>query len=184
MLQWVDRYNQGRETGNIVAFPATAYLLSWEWAQPSEEPFIDPRALCLLHGAVYVIAAMLAAGDGFLANARDRCSRPLSGARGNRILWLLGWIVIPAYAFYCVSTGAESTLKKGVWTPGFTSPTWWLVMLGQRSWVIWWAPALCAGRGNLYCSRRALRFSASKTRRRVRCVGDHLRALWRHLSDD
>ena len=64
----------------MVAFPATAYLLSWEWAQPSEEPFVDPRALRLLHGAVYVITAMLLLGDDLLAT----CSNHFAAAAERR----------------------------------------------------------------------------------------------------
>jgi hypothetical protein len=55
------------------------------------------------------------------------------------MLWILAWIVIPSYAFYCVSMGAQSTLVKGVWTPGYASPNWWLVLLGD--WLRtarWW----------------------------------------------
>ncbi len=145
MLQWVDGYNRGRETQNLFTFPATAYLLSWEWAQPTEEKFIDPRALKLLHGAVYVTVALLLLGllpwrrrqtvtrvsnpcpDG-TARVENPC---YTDALGRRVLWIFGWIILPAYAFYCVSMGADSTLNKGVWNAGFVSPNWAVVELWQ-----------------------------------------------------
>ena len=65
-----------------------------------------------------------------------------------KLLWIAAWIVIPAYAFYCVSMGATSKLDKGVFTPGYASPNGWIVVLGAwirslRFWAIA-MPRFCA----------------------------------------
>jgi hypothetical protein len=124
MLQWVDLYNKDRTPGNLVGFPVTAYLMSWEWTQPSEEPNVDPRALKLLHGSVYAIATVLLIGLLPWRKTRDSdIATEVAMPVGRKTLWMLGWILIPAYAFYCVSMGGKSTLQKNSWTSGYTSPT-------------------------------------------------------------
>ncbi len=45
------------------------------------------------------------------------------------MLWVVGWIVVPAYAFCCISTAPASKLSKGTYTAGFDSPTQLLVEL-------------------------------------------------------
>ena len=117
MLQWVDEYNDGRDGVGLMQYTATAYLYSWEWTMPWQERFVDARALKLLHAAGEVIGVLLVAG--LVLGVRRRGDR-LGGdmpaeagtPAGTPMLWILAWIVVPAYAFYCVSDGTIAGLSK------------------------------------------------------------------------
>jgi hypothetical protein len=159
---WVDEYNQARTGPDLLRFTTTAYLMSWEWTQPEEEKFVDARALKLLHGAVYAMGALLVVG---LIRWKRRSATEVAQPPGRPLLWILGWIVVPAYVSYCVSMGSGSKLVKGVWTPGFASPNWWLVELSD--WVrdarIWALGVACVIAICFYISGRTFRERFAKT---------------------
>lgn len=130
-IGWIDEYNRGRDGGDLVQYAATSFLLSWEWTMPQQERFMEPRTLKMLHGATYGIAGLLAIGlVCWSVRKNPRAARPSPPAKarspkalvGRPMLWVAGWIVVPTYAFYCISMAPTSLLKHDQWLPGFESP--------------------------------------------------------------
>src|SRR3954447_21786213 len=109
--------------------------MSWEWPTQWQATRIDPRVVKLLHGAGYVTIGLIGLG---LIPWR-RAARVENPCYGRSLVWILAWIIVPAYAFYCVSMGAQSRLSKGVWTSGFVSPNLMLMAIEQLLAPLrWW----------------------------------------------
>jgi hypothetical protein len=101
-IQWVEPYNAGRSGPSLVGYTASAFLTSWEWPRTDDARDITPRTLRLLTAGTLSIAAALALG--LLPIPWARRLNPSPGIGGWRsALWLMLWLSIPPYAFYCVS---------------------------------------------------------------------------------
>ncbi len=106
-LIWIRDYVRGREGPNLFLFDATAYLTGWEWPAPRWWSLIPVDVAQILAGvSLFIIVLLLLA---FLP------WRTLAGAAKDRntarvlpVLWLLLWVVVPAYAVYCVSFKASA----------------------------------------------------------------------------
>jgi hypothetical protein len=133
-LGWINAYNRGRDTLDLIAFTATAHLYSWEWPRYSERTNargqtvaviddakeIAPRVVRWLKVAGVTIGALLLIGlfpwpRRWTAFGKRNIS-PLaeSGRPGQgdmSLFWpwpasaaiVLAWIVVPTYAWYCMS---------------------------------------------------------------------------------
>lgn len=113
-LHWVEPYNAGRNAMDLLLFTTTAHLYSWEWTRPRDADQINPSALRWLKIAGIVILSLLALGalpwprewTGFPTAGM---SPPPNGVDAPMFRWpralaiLMAWLVLPAYAFYCMS---------------------------------------------------------------------------------
>jgi hypothetical protein len=142
-IPWVGPYNRGRTWVDLLRYTGTAFLYSWEWPRPVEEPGVRLRTLRLMKGAAIGLGALLALG--MLPWQALRRPGNLSTGPPPRMLpvvWIALWIILPAYGFYCIS------VKPAVW------PIDWLasmvvvnapppvqpkpVMDGQWHQQLWW----------------------------------------------
>jgi hypothetical protein len=101
-INWVDRYNTGRSGPSLVGFTASAFLTSWEWPRDADLGQVAPRTLRLLTIGVLSIAAALALGLLPWPWARRMSPNPALGG-WRSAMWLILWLVVPPYGFYCVS---------------------------------------------------------------------------------
>ncbi|HTL30445.1 MAG TPA: glycosyltransferase family 39 protein [Tepidisphaeraceae bacterium] len=117
---WVPWYNQGRSTSELVLYATTAFLFSWEYPPAGQVPTIPPRAYKILIAATWILIGLLALGVFPWRRGGDRRTEvrpPNEWWRG--LLWVECWILLPAYAFYCVTI------------PNYLTPVDWLRALGQ-----------------------------------------------------
>jgi hypothetical protein len=132
-IYWVGPYNEGRTWTDLLRYTGTAFLYSWEWPRPVEESGVNVRTLKLLKGAAIGLAVLLALGMFPWRSVRDEQAErkrgfepilkesPGNESVGNfgvappndklprpplRVLpamWLVTWIILPAYLFYRIS---------------------------------------------------------------------------------
>jgi hypothetical protein len=133
-LQWVREYNDGRPAIEMPTYALTAYLTGWELPKPSEMSQIDVRTRRLLCGSCLAIAALLALGL-FPWRSRQRWTTAADGVtiplRWRPLLWIVLWIVLPAYACFIVSLPYKVTPAQAQCRP--------------RDWIM---PAIVAARGH------------------------------------
>ncbi|MGH7178444.1 MAG: glycosyltransferase family 39 protein [Tepidisphaeraceae bacterium] len=120
-LQWIPLYNAGRTGPTLVGYASTAFLTGWEWPRERDYNRVAPDTLRTLKGACVTLAIVLGLGifpwpRRWMGWASEgEVPDPTRAWRGWRVpLWLTIWLVLPAYAFYCVSM------------PDFASPRVWL----------------------------------------------------------
>jgi hypothetical protein len=102
---WVGPYNEGRTWSDLLRYTGTAFLYSWEWPKPVEEPGISVRTLKLLKGAAIGLGIVLALGMfpwRSLRGREDELSRPRP--RVLPALWLAVWT-------FCRPTSATASPK-------------------------------------------------------------------------
>jgi hypothetical protein len=143
-LQWVPLYNAGRDGPELLRYEQSAFLTGWEGPKPSEESQVRVRTLRLLKGGFWAIVGLAALGllpwprraittlplfefNGDLPVFppkplwRRLPPWPLLPEDAIAALWLILWIVVPTYAFYCVSIRGYASpgdwidLLKDVW---------------------------------------------------------------------
>ena len=120
-LGWINSYNRGRDTADLIAFTATAHLYSWEWPRYSERvgrkgekivivddaKEIDPRVVRWLKVAGLSIGGLLLVGlfpwprrwTAFPGGAPERRSWPWPASTAI----VAAWVVVPTYVWYCMS---------------------------------------------------------------------------------
>jgi hypothetical protein len=125
---WVPWYNSGRTPPQLFLYATSAFLLSWEYPMPSQVPAIPPRTYKTLAAATWALIGLLALGLFPWRRRRDeghkRTEASLPVAWWRALLWVGLWVVLPAYAFYCVTE------------PRFFTPLDWLRLLGARHGLI------------------------------------------------
>ncbi len=114
-LSWVDFANAGRgdDALEMLRYPATAFLLNWEWPRPQDEANIDPRVLYHAKNVAFALGVLLVLGM-FPWRTRLRArvvflndAHPAPGEapepwwRGT--LWIAAMIVLPLFLFHLVS---------------------------------------------------------------------------------
>jgi hypothetical protein len=143
-LSWIDDYNDGRDGTGLIGYTTSAYLSAWEWTMPGEEHNLDPRALKLLHGSLETIGVLLLIG--LIPWRRfSRQHQSTDPPAGRRLFWIAVWLMLPAYAFYCVSAQRDTQSNfisdlatsfsghnntgyaayRSGWQPAFVSPNQW-----------------------------------------------------------
>jgi hypothetical protein len=193
-LQWVPMYNAGRDGPDLLRYAQSAFLTGWEGPKKSEESQVRVRTLRLLTGGFWGIVGFAALG--LLpwprraialvapANQNGEAPRrtiwrrlppwPVLPLDALSTLWLILWIAVPTYAFYCMSMrgyaspGDWITLLQDVWRqntwPKIVVPvfgvacfllcgrTWTtrLLRLGQFAIVVTVAMLVLHGTFNLY----------------------------------
>ncbi len=107
MLQWVDGYNEGRDLPQLARASATAWAFSWEWPDLREtRSGIAPKLLSAAEWTAIGVAALTALGAlAWWIRSLYRTS-PLPGWAG---WYAVFWLLIPAYAVYCI--GMETPLS-------------------------------------------------------------------------
>lgn len=125
-IGWVEDYNTGRDGWDLLRYTSTSYLFCWEWSNQKQLAKTNPRVLWWLKTSASTLGALLLLGalpwprrwrgDG---SEKDP-AQPIAWWR--RALWILAWLVLPAYAFYCASI------------TNFISPLGWFGELGV--WVL------------------------------------------------
>jgi hypothetical protein len=152
-LHWIQGYNRGRDTFDLVAFTATAHLYSWEWPRYSERPKIDdakeiaPRVVRWLKVAGVAIGALLLIGlfpwpRAWTAFGKREMSpfteiSPLPEKGDISLFWpwpaamaiVLAWLVVPTYVWYCMSVEQIISPPRAI----ATQLTTW-VDAGKQSW--------------------------------------------------
>ena len=107
-IGWVEQYNKGRTGPDLILSATTAHLLSWEWPLKSThfaDLGIDPRVEHQLKGWSVGILLLMAIGAVSGRYIFRRSAMEVRNAQAARwsSLWLCLWIMLPAYAMYCVS---------------------------------------------------------------------------------
>jgi len=136
-ITWVADYNRGRSGPEVVLYTASAYLLSWEWPKDAARPTLRPWVFQLGSGATAAMFVLFALGamawparlrgaDPPASNSQMHESFPVPWF--HRSLWLGAWLIVPTYAFYCVSVH-QPTSPLEWWDSGFA----WV---GASGWVL------------------------------------------------
>ncbi|HEV8606954.1 MAG TPA: glycosyltransferase family 39 protein [Tepidisphaeraceae bacterium] len=161
-LTWIPDVIGGREGPDLLRFATSAWLYSWEWPNDKYDPEnpdqiiygsrgrgssegfagmlqgrnINPRAYAGLSTA-FVLTFFLAALGLLPWPARFRGAKPDDPPTQPWSLstfWLLAWMVIPAYAFYCLTM------------PDFAQPQDWINAVGATfsgHWTLLLLAILC-----------------------------------------
>jgi hypothetical protein len=137
-IEWIDTYNLGRTGPGLVECSASAFLTSWEWPREVDTSRIAPRTLRLLTCGVLAIAAALALG--LLPFPWSRRLRPAPALGGWRsALWLILWLILPPYGFYCVSI--KNHVGPWSWIIAtkdfFRTGPWWITAVTILIAVAW-----------------------------------------------
>jgi hypothetical protein len=160
-LSWIPRQNEGRDGLDLVRYVTSAYLLSWEWPQPSAERSIDPQVLAGLKAVIVLILGLCLAGlfpwrarDDRPPPPRDR-PEPVPQPWWRALLWIAAWGVLPMYGFYLVSVRHGD--GPGEWAAAIGAlfrQQWWVLLAemlavallclawrGAARWLAWAGPA-------------------------------------------
>ena len=122
-LAWVSYYNSGRTNPQQVQFLASTLLTGWEWPRDQDIPDIQHARVVWPMRGFNLLLILLAAGM-LPWSFRRRIDGPLP--QWQIALWLLFWVVIPVYLFYCRSI------------PDFERPSDLSQMFSHKSIRFWW----------------------------------------------
>lgn len=129
-IDWVGRYNAGRQLPDYLLYTSSAYLTGWEWPRHfprigmDDQANVAPRTLRLLQASTIALLCLLAAGlvpwrRAFSpARARlDRIRQERSIAppyRRRRVFWVAVWLTAVPWVTYTQSTLRPATILDGV----------------------------------------------------------------------
>ena len=128
-IDWVGRYNAGRELSGYLLYTGSAYLTGWEWPRHApgmgldDQRFVYPRTLRLLQIATTTLMLLLTVGvvpwrKAFsLSRARlDRMRQDRlvdTAFRRRRVLWLGLWLSAIPWVIYTQSIQRPDNILDG-----------------------------------------------------------------------
>jgi 4-amino-4-deoxy-L-arabinose transferase-like glycosyltransferase len=152
-LAWVDMYNFGRGGPELARFAATTWAIGWEWPGDRQIAAIPPRAFKTPRACAVGVAIVLAAGLIPWPRRWRAVEGPRLRPRWRALLWVLLWIALPTYGFYCYSV------------EGFATPLDWFnsALARMHFWSYPWLWSILGGAAAIAAAVTAVRSNFTRS---------------------
>jgi 4-amino-4-deoxy-L-arabinose transferase-like glycosyltransferase len=96
-LAWIDWYDSDRDAMDLYRYTGTNFLFNWDWPAQGDERQMHPFALKYGEWAGIILFSVIALGAIPWRTTAD------AGVPRRSMLWLLAWLMLPAYGICCAS---------------------------------------------------------------------------------